>query len=88
MFVELNGSIEADGSIVQPESRRWHHSLGNALWHTDSSYHQQRSKYSLLLAHGEATGENSTHFADTRRAYRELPLERKEALKGLVVEHE
>jgi alpha-ketoglutarate-dependent 2,4-dichlorophenoxyacetate dioxygenase len=29
-------SIELDGSLVKPESRRWHHSTGNALWHTVS----------------------------------------------------
>lgn len=27
-------SIELDGSLVKKDSRRWHHSLGNALWHT------------------------------------------------------
>lgn len=27
-------SIELDGSLVKQDSRRWHHSLGNALWHT------------------------------------------------------
>jgi alpha-ketoglutarate-dependent 2,4-dichlorophenoxyacetate dioxygenase len=34
------GSVELDSSLVKPDSRRWHHSLGNALWHTDSSYQQ------------------------------------------------
>ncbi|QKX62100.1 uncharacterized protein TRUGW13939_09256 [Talaromyces rugulosus] len=28
------GNIELDGSLVKRDSRRWHHSLGNALWHT------------------------------------------------------
>ena len=82
-------NIELDGSLVQPDSRRWHHSLGNALWHTDSSYHQQRSKYSLLLSHGNPQrGGFYTHFADTRRAYADLPVAMKEALAGLVVEHD
>ncbi|KAF2165858.1 hypothetical protein M409DRAFT_55238 [Zasmidium cellare ATCC 36951] len=27
-------NIELDGSLVEKDSRRWHHSLGNALWHT------------------------------------------------------
>jgi hypothetical protein len=30
----MHHSIELDGSLVKPDSRRWHHSLGNALWHT------------------------------------------------------
>lgn len=81
-------SIEKDGSIVKPNSRRWHHSLGNALWHTDSSYHQRRSKYSLLLAHGAGPSSGScTHFADTRAAYADLPDEKKMVLEDLIVEH-
>jgi alpha-ketoglutarate-dependent 2,4-dichlorophenoxyacetate dioxygenase len=74
---------------VQPGQRRWEHSRGNALWHTDSSYHQQRSKYSLLLSHGNPVrGGSWTHFADTRRAYADLPQSKKDELEDLVVEHD
>ncbi|RSH79487.1 uncharacterized protein EHS24_001539 [Apiotrichum porosum] len=77
------GNIELDGSIVQPSSRRWHHSRGNALWHT------QRSKYSLLLSHGNpVVGGSWTHFADTRQAYADLPEETKARLEDLVIEHD
>ncbi|KAF2768349.1 putative alpha-ketoglutarate-dependent 2,4-dichlorophenoxyacetate dioxygenase [Teratosphaeria nubilosa] len=80
-------NIQLDGSLVKPDGRRWHHSLGNALWHTDSSYHQQRAKYSLLLSHGNPErGGFYTHFADTRRAYAELPEEKKLELEDLVIE--
>ncbi|KAI1340975.1 putative alpha-ketoglutarate-dependent 2,4-dichlorophenoxyacetate dioxygenase [Xylariaceae sp. FL0016] len=83
------GNINLDGTLVQPESRRWHHSLGNALWHTDSSYHQVRSKYSLLLSHGNPVkGGSWTHFADTRRAYADLSQTKKDELESLVVEHD
>lgn len=100
-------SIELDGTVVKQDSRRWHHSLGNALWHTvilplpisirhniyladqDSSFHQKRSKYSILLSHGNPSeGGSWTHFADTRRAYNDLPQVKKEELEDLVVEHE
>jgi alpha-ketoglutarate-dependent 2,4-dichlorophenoxyacetate dioxygenase len=82
-------NIEADGSVVKKGSRRWAHALGNALWHTDSSFHQNRSKYSLLLAHqvpGE--GQGKTEFADTRRAWSELSGDQKAELEDIVVEHE
>ncbi|WVQ74840.1 hypothetical protein IAR50_004447 [Cryptococcus sp. DSM 104548] len=83
------GNMELDGSPVKPESRRWHHSLGNCLWHTDSSYHQERSKYSLLLSHGiPVQGGSWTHFADTRQAYADLPEEKKAMLEDLVIEHD
>ncbi|OQV09779.1 hypothetical protein CLAIMM_13865 [Cladophialophora immunda] len=82
-------NINRDGTLVKPNSRRWHHSLGNALWHTDSSYHQERSKYSLLLSHGKPVrGGSWTHFADTRQAYEDLPQSMKDMLEDLVVEHD
>ncbi|KAJ5296226.1 uncharacterized protein N7443_007119 [Penicillium atrosanguineum] len=82
-------NIELDGSLVKMDSRRWHHSLGNALWHTDSSYHQQRSKYSILLSHGNPVeGGSWTHFADLRRAYSDLSQMKKDEIENLVIEHD
>ncbi|KAK1675860.1 putative alpha-ketoglutarate-dependent 2,4-dichlorophenoxyacetate dioxygenase [Colletotrichum godetiae] len=82
-------NINLDGTIVQPNQRRWDHSLGNALWHTDSSFHQHRSKYSLLLSHGSpARGGSWTHFADTARAYADLPQSKKDELEDLIIEHD
>ncbi|KAF9729144.1 hypothetical protein PMIN04_000199 [Paraphaeosphaeria minitans] len=83
------GNINRDGTTVQPGQRRWEHSKGNALWHTDSSFHKPRAKYSLLLSHGKpAKGGSWTHFADTRSAYAALPQSRKDELESLVVEHD
>lgn len=74
---------------MSPGQRRWEHSKGNSLWHTDSSYYQQRAKYSLLLSHGQpARGGSWTHFADTRRAYADLPQSKKDQLEGLIIEHD
>ncbi|KAI0470545.1 hypothetical protein GGR56DRAFT_668055 [Xylariaceae sp. FL0804] len=82
-------NLEADGSVVKKGTRRWAHSLGNALWHTDSSFNQHRSKYSILLAHQvPGAGTANTEFADTRQAWLDLPEDRKAALREIVVEHE
>ncbi|KAH9886819.1 putative alpha-ketoglutarate-dependent 2,4-dichlorophenoxyacetate dioxygenase [Xylariomycetidae sp. FL2044] len=82
-------NIEADGSIVMKGSRRWAHSLGNALWHTDSSFNQHRAKYSMLLAHAvPGRGEGNTSFADTRQAWKDLSEGEKAKLRDLVVEHD
>ena len=62
--------------------------IGNALWHTDSSFNQYRSKYSLLLAHRIPKEGGNTEYADVRTAFRDLPEERKAQLRGLVVKHE
>lgn len=61
---------------------------GNALWHTDSSFNQFRSKYSLLLAHRIPGEGGNTNYADVRTAFRDLPEEKKAQLRGLVVKHE
>ncbi|KAJ5553865.1 hypothetical protein N7513_003824 [Penicillium frequentans] len=83
------GNIELDGSLVKRDSRRWHHSLGNALWHTDSPYHQHRSKYSILLSHGNpVAGGSYTHFASTRHAYADLPQSTKDEIEDLIIEHD
>lgn len=57
-------SIQRDGSLVQPSSRRWQHSLGNALWHTVRTYlllsqilHSPRGRTRLITSN-----EQSTHF--------------------------
>lgn len=63
-------------------------SQGNALWHTDSSFNQHRSKYSILVAHHLPKNGGDTGYSDVRRAYADLPQSKKDELKDLVVEHE
>ncbi|GAA5918357.1 hypothetical protein JCM6882_007298 [Rhodosporidiobolus microsporus] len=83
------GNTNLDGSIVKSGTRRWNYNKGNALWHTDSSFNQHRSKYSLLLAHAiPQQGGGDTGFSDVRRAYNDLPEEKKAQLRGLVMEHD
>lgn len=60
---------------------------GNQLWHTDSSFIDLRSAYSLLLAHEVPARDGATWFADTRSAYEDLPSAMKARLEGLVAEH-
>lgn len=36
------GNLDAEGNIIPKGSRAWWHSKGNGLWHTDSSFNQQR----------------------------------------------
>ncbi|MBN8909032.1 MAG: TauD/TfdA family dioxygenase [Rhodospirillales bacterium] len=64
-------NLDADGNIVDDEHRRLTN-RGNRLWHSDSSFVQERAAQSLLLCH-EAPNGGPTWFADTRSAYDDLP---------------
>ena len=37
------GNLDPEGNIIPKGRRAWWHSKGNGLWHTDSSFNQQRS---------------------------------------------
>jgi len=82
------GNVLADGSLVEKDTRRWHFNRGNALWHTDLSYDQHRSKYSLLLSHIVPKDGGNTDYADVRAAYRDLPQSKKDEIEDLVLEHD
>ena len=57
---------------------------GDRLWHTDSAFMDQRTSYSLLLAHQVPEKGGETWFADTRSAYDDLDDEMKEFLEDKV----
>jgi len=79
------GNLNADGTITSQSLRQQR--LGDRLWHTDSSFMEKRSSYSILLAH-EVPGEGGeTWFADTRGAYADLPQEMKDRIADLELDH-
>ncbi|GAA6015520.1 hypothetical protein JCM10207_008622 [Rhodosporidiobolus poonsookiae] len=82
------GNTNLDGTIVQSGTRRWQYNKGNALPHTDSSFNQHRSKYSLLLAHQIPKEGGDTAFFDVRRAYNNLPEAKKAELREMTAEHD
>ena len=51
------------------------HKKGDRLWHTDSSFMELRSAYSLLLAYEVPKEGGLTYFADMRSAYEDLPAD-------------
>lgn len=82
------GNLDADGNIQALDDRFRLFARGNRLWHTDSSFYQQRSKYSLLLAYIVPPGGADTEFADMRAAYDALPQAMKRRIEDLVCEHD
>jgi alpha-ketoglutarate-dependent 2,4-dichlorophenoxyacetate dioxygenase len=82
------GNLDADGNIQALDDRFRPFARGNRLWHTDSSFYQQRSKYSLLLAYIVPPDGADTEFADMRAAYDALPQAMKRRIEDLVCEHD
>ncbi|MDB5717744.1 MAG: hypothetical protein JWM38_1171 [Sphingomonas bacterium] len=80
------GNLDPSGAILQDEGMLLH-KRGDRLWHTDSSFMELRSSYSLLLAHEVPKEGGETWFADTRSAYEDLPQPMKDRIAGLEVIH-
>lgn len=79
-------NLDADGDILtNPDVLL--HKKGDRLWHTDSSFMEMRTSYSLLLAHEVPPEAGETFFADTRSAYDDLPQATKDRIEGLELEH-
>ncbi|MCW6533496.1 TauD/TfdA dioxygenase family protein [Sphingomonas lycopersici] len=79
-------NLTRDGEIVRDENLLLH-KKGDRLWHTDSSFMEMRSSYSLLLAYEVPSQGGETWFADTRSAYDDLPTAMKARIDGLEAEH-
>jgi alpha-ketoglutarate-dependent 2,4-dichlorophenoxyacetate dioxygenase len=62
-------------------------SLGNRLWHSDSSFKEVPAKFSLLSARVVPSAGGNTEFADMRAAYDTLDEETKAECEDLVCEH-
>ncbi|HEV2189276.1 MAG TPA: TauD/TfdA family dioxygenase [Stellaceae bacterium] len=77
--------------IMSREDRRRLFSLGNMLWHSDSSFKPTPAKYSLLhariLPKPGPLGNGNTEFADMRAAYDALDDDAKAEINDLVCEH-
>jgi alpha-ketoglutarate-dependent 2,4-dichlorophenoxyacetate dioxygenase len=73
--------------IMSREDRRRLFSLGNMLWHSDSSFKPTPARYSLLHARVLPKAGGNTEFADMRAAYDALDDDAKEEIEDLVCEH-
>jgi alpha-ketoglutarate-dependent 2,4-dichlorophenoxyacetate dioxygenase len=73
--------------ILEREDRKRLFTLGNRLWHSDSSYKRIPAKYSLLCAHVLPPSGGDTEFADMRIAWDMLDSDLKAQIGDLAVEH-
>ena len=81
--VQVFSNVKADGTTtgVHPEK-------GTLVWHTDKSYVAEPSLTTILRSPAIASKGGDTLFADTTRAYADLPEETKERLAGLKCVHD
>ena len=80
------GNLGPDGQINWAESAI-RYRKGDALWHTDSSFMDLRTSYSMLRAVEVPASGGPTCFADARSAYDDLPQDVKDRIDGLECEH-
>jgi alpha-ketoglutarate-dependent 2,4-dichlorophenoxyacetate dioxygenase len=80
-------NIDENDQVFGEYDRRRMFSLGNQLWHTDSSFKKIPAKYSMLHAHVVTPEGGETQVVDTRVAYEALPQKMKDRIDGLVAEH-
>ena len=80
-------NLEKNGRLLERDSRRRLYSLGNMLWHSDSSFKPVPAKYSILSGRVVAEHGGKTEFADMRAAYDALDAATKAQIDDLVCEH-
>ena len=80
-------NLDKDNKPFARDDRRRLFSIGNRLWHSDSSFKVVPAKYSLLHARIVTSKGGNTEFADMRAAYDALEEETKAECEDLVCEH-
>ena len=80
-------NLDLENRVMEANDRKRLFSLGNRLWHSDSSFKEVPAKFSLLSARVVPSAGGNTEFADMRAAYDTLDAETKAACENLVCEH-
>ena len=89
MSMDLNdiSNLDVNGNVLARDDRRRLFSLGNLLWHSDSSFKDVPAKYSILSARTIPSAGGNTEFADMRAAYDALDEETKREVRDLICRH-
>ena len=80
-------NLDKDGKVLARDDRKRLFSLGNMLWHSDSSFKATPAKYSLLSARVIPDHGGNTEFADMRAAWDALDGATKAEIRDLVCDH-
>jgi alpha-ketoglutarate-dependent 2,4-dichlorophenoxyacetate dioxygenase len=80
-------NLDKDNRLLARDNRRRLYSLGNRLWHSDSSFKAIPATYSLLSGRVVVDRGGETEFADMRAAYDALDAATRVEIEDLVCEH-
>jgi alpha-ketoglutarate-dependent 2,4-dichlorophenoxyacetate dioxygenase len=80
-------NLDKDNRLLARDNRRRLYSLGNRLWHSDSSFKAIPATYSLLSGRVVVDRGGETEFADMRAAYDALDAATRAEIEDLVCEH-
>ena len=80
-------NLDKDGRVLARDDRKRLFSLGNMLWHSDSSFKATPAKFSLLSARVIPDHGGNTEFADMRAAWDALDDATKAEIRDLVCDH-
>ena len=62
-------NVDVSGNVADRAHKQAMMNVGNAFWHTDSSYEHHPFRYSILAAQSAVSWGGQTQFADLRAAY-------------------
>ena len=80
-------NLDKDGRVLARDDRKRLFSLGNMLWHSDSSFKATPAKFSLLSARVIPDHGGNTEFADMRAAWDALDDATQAEIRDLVCDH-
>ncbi|HUK09286.1 MAG TPA: TauD/TfdA family dioxygenase [Stellaceae bacterium] len=89
LSMDLNdiSNLDKHNRVLARDDRRRLFSLGNRLWHSDSSFKPVPAKYSILSARQIPSAGGNTEFADMRAAYDALDEATKREIHDLICLH-
>jgi alpha-ketoglutarate-dependent 2,4-dichlorophenoxyacetate dioxygenase len=80
-------NLDKHNKLLERDSRRRLYSLGNMLWHSDSSFKAVPAKYSILSGRIVTSAGGNTEFADMRAAYAALDAATRAEIEEQICEH-
>ncbi len=80
-------NLDTNNNPLARDNRRRLYSLGNRLWHSDSSFKAVPATYSILSGRVVADKGGETQFSDMRAAYDTLDTATRASIEDLVCEH-